>query len=118
MCIFCKIVDGEIPSNKILEDENFLAFHDINPAAPIHVLVIPKEHVESFNDISAELMGKMTPFIQEVAKKMGLVENGYRLITNVGSDGGQEVKHLHFHILGGGRLIWKHYQENDPRKNI
>jgi len=118
MCIFCKIVDGEIPSNKILEDENFLAFHDINPAAPVHVLVIPKEHIDSFNNINSETMAKMTLFIQEVAKIMGLNENGYRLITNIGDDGGQEVKHLHFHILGGGKLIWKHFEQNDPHKSI
>ncbi len=118
MCIFCKIIDGEIPSNKILEDDNFLAFHDINPAAPVHVLVIPKEHVVSFNDVSSEIMGNMTKFIQEVANKMGLNENGYRLITNIGDDGGQEVKHLHFHILGGGKLIWNHYEQNDPHKSI
>ncbi len=118
MCIFCKIVDGEIPSNKILENEEFIAFHDINPAAPIHVLVIPKEHIESFNDISAQTMAKMTPFIQEVTKKLALDISGYRLITNIGDDGGQEVKHLHFHILGGGKLIWKHYQKNDPHKSL
>ncbi len=118
MCIFCKIVDGQIPSNKILENEEFLAFHDINPAAPIHVLVIPKEHINSFHETPAKLMEKMTPFIQEVATKLGLDESGYRLITNIGSDGGQEVKHLHFHILGGGKLIWKHYIQDDPHKSI
>jgi histidine triad (HIT) family protein len=118
MCIFCKIVEGEIPSNKVLEDENFLAFHDINPTAPVHVLVIPKEHIESFQETPGEVMAKMTPFIQEVAKKLCLDKNGYRVVTNVGKDGGQEVKHLHFHILGGGKLIWKHYQEIDPHKSI
>ncbi len=118
MCIFCKIVEGEIPSNKILEDDNFLAFHDINPAAPVHVLVIPKKHVVSFNDVDSQTMANMTPFIQELTKKMGLSENGYRLITNIGNDGGQEVKHLHFHILGGGKLIWKHFEQNDPHKSI
>jgi len=118
MCIFCKIVNGEIPSNKILENDDFLAFHDINPAAPIHVLVIPKEHIDSFKETPAEVMAKMTPFIQEVAKKLGLDESGYRLITNIGSDGGQEVKHLHFHILGGGKLIWRHYIQDDPHKSI
>jgi len=118
VCIFCKIVSGEIPSNKVLENEEFIAFHDINPAAPIHVLVIPKEHIDSFQEVSGETMAKMTPFIQEVAKKLGLDITGYRLITNVGEDGGQEIKHLHFHILGGGKLIWKHYEETNPRKSI
>jgi len=118
MCIFCKIVEGEIPSNKILENENFLAFHDINPAAPIHILVIPKKHIDSFQEVDNQTMADVTPFIQEVAKKIGLDKTGYRLITNIGKDGGQEVKHLHFHILGGGKLIWKHYQESDPHKSI
>ena len=118
MCIFCKIIDGEIPSNKVLENDDFLAFHDINPAAPIHVLVIPKQHIESFNELPGELMAKMTPFIQDVVKKLGLDITGYRLVTNIGEDGGQEVKHLHFHILGGGKLIWKHYIQDDPHKNI
>lgn len=118
MCIFCKIVEGEIPSNKVLEDENFLAFHDINPAAPIHVLVIPKEHILSFEEAPSELMAKMTPFIQEVTKKLGLDKSGYRLVTNVGDDGGQEVKHLHFHILGGGKLIWNHFPKDDPHKSL
>ncbi len=118
MCIFCKIVDGEIPSNKVLENENFLAFHDINPAAPIHILVIPKRHIDSFQETDSQTMAEVTPFIQEVCKKIGLDKTGYRLITNVGKDGGQEVKHLHFHILGGGKLIWKHYQQNDPHKSI
>jgi len=118
MCIFCKIVNGEIPSNMVLESEEFIAFHDINPTAPIHVLVIPKEHIDSFHQAKGDLMAKMTPFIQDVATKLGLDKSGYRLVTNIGVDGGQEVKHLHFHILGGGKLIWKHFIKNDPHKNI
>jgi len=117
MCIFCKIVEGEIPSNKVLENDDFLAFHDINPSAPIHVLVIPKKHIECFQDVSAELMAKATPFIQEITRKLGLDKTGYRLVTNNGSDGGQEVLHLHFHILGGGKLKWNHYHD-DPKKSI
>jgi histidine triad (HIT) family protein len=100
MCIFCKIVDGEIPSNKVLENEDFLAFYDINPQKNIHILVIPKKHFNSFNEVDSNTMAKMTIFIQEVVKKVDL-KNGYRLITNIGQDGGQEVSHLHFHILGG-----------------
>ena len=117
MCIFCKIVEGEIPSNKVLENDDFLAFHDINPSAPIHVLVIPKKHIECFQDVSGELMAKATPFIQQITKELGLDKTGYRLVTNNGSDGGQEVLHLHFHILGGGKLKWNHYHD-DPKKSI
>ncbi len=118
MCIFCKIAKGEIPSNKVLENEDFLAFHDINPKAPIHILVIPKEHVESFQEASGELMAKMTPFIQEVARELELDKNGYRLIANIGKDGGQEVMHLHFHILGGAKLKWPHLTDSQPKKFI
>lgn len=114
MCIFCKIVAGEIPNKTILEDENFLAFEDINPAAKVHVLVIPKEHYTSFDVIPPKVMANMTEFIQKVASKLDLRENGYRLITNIGDDGGQIVHHLHFHILGGeyvGRLVGEKVRE-------
>ena len=117
MCIFCKIVKGEIPNNTVHENEEFLAFHDLYPKAPIHVLVIPKQHVENFQTVQPEMMAKMTPFIQEVARKLGVDESGYRLITNNGSDGGQEIFHLHFHLLGGGKLVWDHTHE-DPHKNL
>ena len=104
MCIFCKIVDGEIPNKTVLEDENFLAFEDINPSAKIHILIIPKTHIESFNEITPEIMGNMTTFIQEVTKKINVKEDGYRLITNIGNNGSQEVKHIHFHLLAGEQL--------------
>jgi histidine triad (HIT) family protein len=106
MCIFCKIVAGEIPSNKVLENEEFLAFNDINPIAPVHILVIPKKHIKSFNEVDSETMAKITKFIKEVAKKAKIFENGYRVITNIGENGGQEVPHLHFHLLGGTKLAW------------
>jgi len=106
MCIFCEIVKGNIPSKKILENDKFLAFNDINPIAPIHILIIPKEHIESFNYTDGEVMKEMTEFIKEVAKKVGVYEDGYRLITNINDNGGQEVKHLHFHLLGGTKLAW------------
>ena len=106
MCIFCEIIKGNIPSKKVLEDENFLAFYDINPIAPIHILIIPKEHIESFNELDGELMAKMTDFIKQVAKEVNVFEDGYRLITNINDNGGQEVKHLHFHLLGGTKLAW------------
>ena len=108
MCIFCKIVKGEIPNQTILEDENFLAFNDINPTRKIHVLIIPKEHYDSFDVVPPKIMSGMTEFIQKVASKLGVKESGYRLITNIGNDGGQEVHHLHFHLIGGepaGRLV-------------
>lgn len=110
MCIFCKIVNKEIPNNTILENDDFLSFHDIAPQAKIHALVIPKVHVESFEDVSPELMSKMTSFIKEVTSELNLKENGYRLVTNIGEHGCQEVKHLHFHILAGekiGKLVAK-----------
>lgn len=108
MCIFCKIVKGEIPNQTILEDENFLAFNDINPTRKIHVLIIPKEHYVSFDVTPPKIMSEMTAFIQKVAGVLGVKESGYRLITNIGDDGGQEVHHLHFHLIGGepvGRLV-------------
>ena len=114
MCIFCKIVNKEIPGNIILENDNFLAFHDINPKAPVHILVIPKNHVDSFNEVSAEMMAEMTAFIQDVAKETNIDKSGYRVITNIGENGGQEVKHLHFHVLGGARLKWGHFSDSDP----
>ena len=108
MCIFCKIVKGEIPNQTILEDENFLAFNDINPTRKIHVLIIPKEHYASFDVTPPSVMTEMTEFIQKVAKVLDVKESGYRLITNIGDHGGQEVHHLHFHLIGGepvGRLV-------------
>jgi len=108
MCIFCKIVNGEIPNKTVLEDENFLAFEDINPACKVHVLVIPKDHYTSFDVIPPKIMPSTTEFIQKVASKLNLRDDGYRLITNIGEQGGQMVNHLHFHILGGeyvGKLV-------------
>jgi histidine triad (HIT) family protein len=115
MCLFCKIVNKEIPSNIILEDDEFIAFHDINPKAPIHILAIPKVHVDSFNDVSPELMANMTVFIQSIAKEVQIVQSGYRVITNIGENGGQEVKHLHFHVLGGTKLKWGHFSDADTQ---
>ena len=105
-CIFCKIVAGEIPSAKVYEDESVYAFRDIQPQAPVHVLVVPKAHVASADEISAEnadLVAKIFAAIPAIAKAEGLT-NGYRVITNCGEDGCQSVKHLHFHILGGKKL--------------
>jgi histidine triad (HIT) family protein len=117
MCIFCKIVNKEIPNNTVAENENFLAFHDLYPKAPIHILIIPKQHIACFQEVSGEIMAGLTAFAQEVASKTGIDKTGYRLITNNGSDGGQEVPHLHFHMLGGGKLVWDHHHE-DPHKSL
>ena len=106
-CIFCKIINKEIPANIVYEDEYTLAFHDINPAAPIHVLVIPKKHIKSIIDVTAEdniIIQKIHETVRTVAEKLELDQTGFRLIVNCGVDGGQEVPHLHFHILGGKKL--------------
>ena len=108
-CIFCMIVDGKIPSSKVYEDEKILAFNDINPQAPVHIIVIPKAHIESadgINDTNAEVVAHIFSKIPTIAKDDGLV-NGYRVITNCGADACQSVKHLHFHILGGAQLADK-----------
>lgn len=104
MCIFCKIIKGEIPNKTILEDENFLAFEDINPQAKVHILIIPKIHIDSFDVMAPKIMAEMTLFIQKVASIVDVKNDGYRLITNIGDNGGQEVKHIHFHLLGGEQL--------------
>lgn len=106
-CLFCKIIKGDIPSDKVYEDEEILAFKDINPAAPIHILVIPKKHISSLIDIEPEdemLIGKIYSVINKIAEQQGVKENGYRVIVNCGEDGGQEVMHLHFHLLAGRKL--------------
>ncbi len=105
-CVFCKIIAGEIPSTKVYEDDEILAFRDINPQAPTHILVIPKQHiggVHEINDGNFEIVAKIFVKIAQIAKQEGL-ENGYRVVSNVGEDGGQTVPHLHFHILGGKKL--------------
>ncbi len=104
MNVFSKIIKGEIPCKKVYEDDEFLAFYDIAPKAKIHILAIPKKELKDFNEIDAELMGKMSLFILKVVEIAGIKQSGYRLVTNIGNDGGQEVPHLHFHILGGERL--------------
>ncbi|MBQ2729778.1 MAG: histidine triad nucleotide-binding protein [Clostridia bacterium] len=105
-CIFCKIIKGEIPSNKVYEDEYVYAFHDINPMAPIHILVIPKEHICCANKVDSEnsiYVAKIFEAIPKIAADAGL-EGGYRIISNCGPDADQTVLHLHFHILGGKKL--------------
>lgn len=107
-CIFCKIANGEIPSNKLYEDESVLAFYDLAPQAPVHFLVIPKAHIQSANDLNennAEVVAHIFAVISKLAKELKL-ENGYRIVNNCGEDGGQTVGHLHFHVLGGRLLAW------------
>lgn len=106
-CIFCKIAKNEIPSKKVYEDDKVLAFYDISPKAPVHVLVIPKEHIKDLNEVNennAEVISHIFVVINKLVKELGIAESGYRVISNCGKDGGQEVPHLHFHILGGKSL--------------
>ena len=106
-CIFCKIIKKEIPSDIVYEDEEIIAFKDINPAAPIHILVIPKKHIPSLVELEKSdepLIGKIYSVINKIAEMQGVKDKGYRVIVNCGEDGGQEVKHLHFHILAGKKL--------------
>ncbi|MHC4662452.1 MAG: histidine triad nucleotide-binding protein [Planctomycetota bacterium] len=106
-CIFCKIAAGEIPSEKVYEDDEIIAFRDVNPQAPVHVLFIPKEHLSGVNDINertAETVGKIFLAAGKVAAELGVAENGYRIIANTNRDAGQEVFHLHMHLLGGRQL--------------
>lgn len=105
-CLFCKIVAGEIPSTKVYEDETVLAFRDISPMAPTHILVIPKAHIDSVAQVTAEnsaVIAHIFEVIAKIAEQEGLV-NGYRVVSNCGEHAGQTVKHLHFHILGGRQL--------------
>ena len=106
-CLFCKIIKGEIPSSKVYEDDEILAFNDINPVAPIHILVIPKKHITSLAYMQKEdeeIVGKIYGVINKIAEEQGIKEKGYRVIVNCGEDGGQEVMHLHFHLLAGKKL--------------
>lgn len=109
-CIFCKIAAGEIPSDIVFEDEEIIAFRDLEPQAPVHVLVIPKTHLSSLDDVTAsdadkELLGHLMSKVQVIAGLLGLA-NGYRLVANTGKDGMQTVQHLHFHLLGGRQMGW------------
>ncbi|MDR2658472.1 MAG: histidine triad nucleotide-binding protein [Spirochaetaceae bacterium] len=108
-CIFCKIAAGVIPAKKIFEDDEMLAFHDIDPQAPVHFLVIPKRHIKNIMECEKEdgaLLGKLMLKAQEIARKLGCDETGARFVINCKSDGGQTVDHLHIHTLGGRKLEW------------
>lgn len=106
-CLFCKIVKGEVPSTKVYEDENILAFNDINPATPIHILVIPKKHISSLVDLTEEdkdIVWNIHNSINKIAEQNNFKDDGFRVIVNCGKDAGQEVMHLHYHILAGTKM--------------
>lgn len=106
-CLFCKIINGEIPSSKVYEDDKVYAFKDINPAAPIHILVVPKKHIESLKDLKEEdkeYVWKIHEAINKIAEEQGFINDGYRVITNCGKNAGQTVMHLHYHLLAGEKF--------------
>ncbi len=106
-CIFCQIVEGKIPSKIVYEDDEMIAFDDIDPRAPVHVLVVPREHISTLNDMDASregLLGRMVLAATGIAKERGVADSGYRILVNCNSDGGQVVFHLHLHIIGGRHL--------------
>jgi histidine triad (HIT) family protein len=108
-CLFCKMTKGEIKPKLALETPDLIAFHDINPQAPVHVLIVPRKHITSINDLSPEdapLVGKMFLAAQEIAKTQKVAQPGYRLVVNCNADGGQTVLHLHLHLLGGRQMHW------------
>lgn len=109
MCLFCRIAKKEIPSKIIFEDEKILAFEDIRPLAPVHILVIPKEHIEKVSDLNksnADLIASLVLGAKRIAKDKGIEESGYRIVFNCNKDAGQEVFHLHLHLLGGRKFGW------------
>jgi histidine triad (HIT) family protein len=108
-CVFCRILSGEIPTTKVYEDSVSYAFQDIDPQAPQHVLIIPKEHLDSLNDVAQgdeRLLGHLLRIAPKIANQLGFAESGFRTVVNTGTDGGQSVDHLHLHLLGGRSLSW------------
>lgn len=108
-CIFCKLAHGEIPTNLVYEDESVVAFHDMNPKAPVHVLIVPKTHVRNIEELASHesgeaILGQILRAIPVVAARLGIEKSGYRVINNFGKDGGQTIDHVHFHLLGGRHL--------------
>ena len=106
-CIFCRIISGEIPSDILYQDEQVVAFRDINPKAPVHLLLVPRKHIESVAELSedaASIMGHLVAVANRLAREAGISEKGYRLVVNSGPEGGQEVPHLHLHLLGGRQM--------------
>ena len=110
-CIFCRIIAGEIPADYLYQDEEVVAFRDINPLTPTHLLVIPRKHIPSLVEMSEEdgsVIGQMTMVANQLAKEQGIADRGYRLVVNCGPEGGQLVPHLHMHVLGGRELSWNY----------
>lgn len=106
-CIFCRIAEGKIESDKVYEDEKFVAFRDINPQAPTHVLIIPKQHIATLNELEdSEMAGRLVLIAKELALKSGISESGYRIVLNCNRDAGQDVFHIHCHLLGGRKFNW------------
>jgi histidine triad (HIT) family protein len=108
-CLFCKIAGGEIPATLVHEDQDVVAFRDIHPQAPVHILVIPREHLSSLDDVDeghSHVLGSLYLRAAEIARKEGIAEDGYRTVLNMGADGGQTVQHLHVHVLGGRAMRW------------
>ena len=106
-CIFCKIVNKEIPSSIVYEDESVIAFKDLNPVAPVHILVVPKKHISALSEVEKEyieLLGKVLYTCKEIASKLPECDDGYRIVNNCGDNAGQTVKHIHFHIIGGKNM--------------
>jgi histidine triad (HIT) family protein len=108
-CVFCKIIKKEIPSEVVFEDDEIMVFKDVNPHAPVHLLLIPIEHIETLNDIDESnqaLMGRILVVAKDLAKEMGISDDGYRVVFNCNKDAGQEVFHLHAHLMGGRKFTW------------
>ncbi len=108
-CLFCKIRDGEIPADIVFEDDDVLAFNDVNPQAPVHILIIPKQHIPTINDLEEDderIMGKLFSTAKNLADKKGVSDDGYRLVTNCNAGAGQTVFHIHMHLLAGRAMTW------------
>ncbi|KTD28729.1 histidine triad nucleotide-binding protein [Legionella israelensis] len=108
-CLFCKIASGDVEAEKVFEDAELVVFHDIKPQAPTHLLIIPKQHIETINDTDSkheQLLGRMILTAKKAARELGFSDKGYRLVFNVNSGGGQEVYHIHLHLLGGRQMTW------------
>jgi len=108
-CLFCKMVNGDIPPDKVYEDDEILAFNDINPQAPVHILIIPKKHIATLNDANDSdtlVLGKLNKVAAELASKAGFAEDGYQVVMNCNNAGGQAVYHIHLHLLAGRQMSW------------
>jgi histidine triad (HIT) family protein len=108
-CLFCRIIEGSIPAEKVYEDDQLVVIRDINPAAPVHLLIIPKNHLASLNEVTSadvEILGKIQLTAAQIAREMGIAEQGFRLVNNCGDWGGQVIMHLHYHLLGGKQMGW------------